>query len=374
MTEKIHLTLHPDPAPAADPANAPQAAGSPAPAEPSFTPEEQAQIDQFAQKIDLTDSAIVLSYGAEAQQGIAQFSDAALKSVKTRDLGEIGDMIAGLVGELKDFSTDGEEKKGIFGWLKKQSDRLEVLKARYDQAEVNVARIADALEAHQVQLLKDIAMLERLYEQNLTYFRELSMYIAAGRKRLEQVRHTDLKQALAQAERSALATDAQAAKDLAEQCDRFEKKLYDLDLTRNISVQMAPQIRLIQSANQLMAEKIQTSINNPIPLWKSQMVLCLGLAHTQSAMEAQRAVSELTNELLRKNAQKLKTASTGAAREAERGIVDIETLKQTNQMLISTMDEVLAIQRDGREKRRAAEDELRAIENQLSQKLLDMQS
>lgn len=283
-------------------------------------------------------------------------------------------MIAGLVGELKDFSTDGEEKKGIFGWLKKQSDRLEVLKARYDQAEVNVARIADALEAHQVQLLKDIAMLERLYEQNLTYFRELSMYIAAGRKRLEQVRHTDLKQALAQAERSALATDAQAAKDLAEQCDRFEKKLYDLDLTRNISVQMAPQIRLIQSANQLMAEKIQTSINNTIPLWKSQMVLCLGLAHTQSAMEAQRAVSELTNELLRKNAQKLKTASTGAAREAERGIVDIETLKQTNQMLISTMDEVLAIQRDGREKRRAAEDELRAIENQLSQKLLDMQS
>ena len=340
--------------------------------EPQFTPEEQAQIDEFAKQIDVTDTNLVFSYGASAQQGIAEFSDVALKNVKTKDLDEVGDMIANLVGELKGFSSDEEEKKGIFGWFKRQTDKVEMLKTRYDEAETNVNKICEGLEAHQVQLLKDIAMLDRLYEQNLTYFKELSMYIAAGKQRLEEVRATDLKAAYDKAQKSGLPEDAQAAKDLNEKCERFEKKLYDLQLTRNISIQMAPQIRLIQSSNQLMAEKIQTSLNNTIPLWKSQMVLALGLAHTQSAMEAQRAVSDLTNELLRKNAEKLKMATTESAKEAERGIVDIETLEQTNQMLIDTMDEVLTIQQEGRQKRAAAEGQLRNIENELRQKLLEI--
>jgi len=246
------------------------------------------------------------------------------------------------------------------------------MKARYDAAEVNVNRITEGLESHQVQLLKDIAMLDRLYEQNLKYFKELSMYIAAGKQRLEDVRATDLKAAYEKAETSGLPEDAQAAKDLSEKCDRFEKKIYDLELTRNISIQMAPQIRLIQSSNQLMAEKIQTSIVNTIPLWKSQMVLALGIAHTQSAMEAQRAVTNLTNDLLKKNAEKLKMATVESAKESERGIVDIETLEQTNQMLIDTMDEVLTIQKEGREKRRAAEQQLRSIEGELRRKLLEV--
>ena len=342
------------------------------PAEVEFTPEEQAQIDEFSAKIDVTDTNLVFSYGASAQQGIAEFSDTALKNVKTKDLDEVGDMIAQLVTELKGFSSDEEEGKGIFGWFKRQTNKLELLKTRYDEAEVNVNKIIEGLEAHQVQLLKDIAMLDRLYEQNLTYFKELSMYIAAGKKRLEQVRETDVKEAYAKAEKSGLPEDAQAAKDLNDKCERFEKKLYDLQLTRNISIQMAPQIRLIQSSNQIMAEKIQTSLNNTIPLWKSQMVLALGLAHTQSAMEAQRAVSDLTNELLKKNAEKLKMATTETAKESERGIVDIETLEQTNQMLITTMDEVLTIQQEGRQKRAAAEGQLRVIENELRQKLLEM--
>ena len=340
--------------------------------EPRFTPEEQAQIDEFSKKIDVKDSNLVFSYGTSAQQSIAEFSDAALKNIKTKDLDEVGDMIAGLVGELQGFSADDEEKKGLFGWFKKQTDKLQLMKARYDAAEVNVSRITEGLESHQVQLLKDIAMLDRLYEQNLKYFKELSMYIAAGKQRLEEVRLTDLKAAYEKAESSGLPEDAQAAKDLSEKCDRFEKKIYDLELTRNISIQMAPQIRLIQSSNQLMAEKIQTSIVNTIPLWKSQMVLALGIAHTQSAMEAQRAVTNLTNELLKKNAEKLKMATVESAKESERGIVDIETLKQTNQMLIDTMDEVLNIQKEGREKRRAAEQELRTIEGELRRKLLEV--
>ena len=371
---EIKLTLNPTPAaPDAETAVAP-AAEAPAatPQEPAFTPEEQAQIDKFSKQIDITDTNLVFSYGANAQQGIAEFSDAALENVKTKDLDEVGDMIANLVGELKGFSADGEEKKGIFGWFKRQTDKLEMLKTRYDEAEANVNKICEGLEAHPVQLLKDIAMLDRLYAENLTYFKELSMYIAAGKKRLEEVRASDLKAAYDKAGKSGLPEDAQAAKDLNEKCERFEKKLYDLQLTRNISIQMAPQIRLIQSSNQLMAEKIQTSLNNTIPLWKSQMVLALGLAHTQSAMEAQRSVSDLTNELLRKNAEKLKMATTESAKEAERGIVDIETLQQTNQMLIDTMDEVLAIQQEGRQKRQAAEGQLRNIENELRNKLLEI--
>lgn len=375
---EIKLTLNPTPAaPATETSVAPAAPEVPAASEniqePQFTPEEQAQIDAFAKQIDITDTNLVFSYGASAQQGIAEFSDVALKNVKTKDLDEVGDMIANLVGELKGFS-DEEEKKGIFGWFKRQTDKVEMLKTRYDEAEVNVNKICEGLENHQVQLLKDIAMLDRLYEQNLTYFKELSMYIAAGKQRLEEVRATDLKAAYDKAQKSGLPEDAQAAKDLNEKCERFEKKLYDLQLTRNISIQMAPQIRLIQSSNQLMAEKIQTSLNNTIPLWKSQMVLALGLAHSQSAMEAQRAVSDLTNELLRKNAEKLKMATTESAKEAERGIVDIETLEQTNKMLIDTMDEVLTIQQEGRQKREAAEGQLRNIENELRQKLLEIRN
>lgn len=337
-----------------------------------FTPEEQKTIDEFSSQIDVTDSNLVFSYGAAAQQNISQFSDAALKNVKTKDLDEIGDQIASLVTELRGFEADEEENKGFFGFFKKQRTNLETMKAKYDDAEINVNRIVEGLESHQVQLLKDIAMLDRLYEQNLKYFKELSMYIAAGKQRLEAFRGGELKQAYDKANASGLPEDAQAAKDLADKADRFEKKIYDLELTRNISIQMAPQIRMIQSSNQLMAEKIQSSIVNTIPLWKSQMVMALGIAHTQKAMEAQRSVTDLTNELLRKNAQKLHVASVESAKEAERGIIDIETLKQTNEMLISTMDEVLSIQQSGREKRRSAEQELSAIEAELRSKMLEI--
>ena len=375
---EIKLTLNPTPtAPATETAVAPAAPEVPAASEniqePQFTPEEQAQIDVFAKQIDITDTNLVFSYGASAQQGIAEFSDVALKNVKTKDLDEVGDMIANLVGELKGFS-DEEEKKGIFGWFKRQTDKVEMLKTRYDEAEVNVNKICEGLENHQVQLLKDIAMLDRLYEQNLTYFKELSMYIAAGKQRLEEVRATDLKAAYDKAQKSGLPEDAQAAKDLNEKCERFEKKLYDLQLTRNISIQMAPQIRLIQSSNQLMAEKIQTSLNNTIPLWKSQMVLALGLEHSRQATAAQSAVTEMTNELLKKNADMLRMGTVETAREAERSVVDIETLQHTNKMLIDTMDEVLTIQQEGRQKREAAEGQLRNIENELRQKLLEIRN
>ena len=337
-----------------------------------FSPEEQQVIDDFAKQIDITDSNLVFSYGAAAQQNISQFSDSALQNVKTKDLDEIGDQIANLVTELRGFSTDEEESKGFFGFFRKQRDNIEAMKARYDDAEVNVNKIVEGLEGHQIQLLKDIAMLDRLYEQNLKYFKELSMYIAAGRQRLEDFRANELQAAYDKANASGLPEDAQAAKDLSDKAERFEKKIYDLELTRNISIQMAPQIRMIQSSNQLMAEKIQTSIINTIPLWKSQMVMSLGIAHTQKAMEAQKSVTDLTNELLRKNAEKLHMATVESAKESERGIIDIETLKETNQMLISTMDEVLSIQQAGREKRRNAEAELAAIESQLRSKLLEI--
>ena len=338
----------------------------------NFSESEQKMIDDFSRQIDVKDSNLVFSYGAAAQQNISQFSDAALKNVRTKDLDEVGDMISNLVVELKSFNADDEEKGGLFGLFKKKAKNLEIMKAQYDRAEINVNKITEGLEQHQIQLLKDIAMLDKLYDQNLSYFKELSMYIVAGKKRLEDFRANELAQAMAKAEQSKLPEDAQFAKDLADKADRFEKKLYDLELTRNISIQMAPQIRLIQSSNQLMAEKIQTSLVNTIPLWKSQMVLALGLAHTENAMKAQRAVTDLTNDLLTKNAEKLHMATVETAKEAERGMVDIETLKHTNKLLIDTMDEVLEIQQQGKEKRRAAEQELATIEGELRAKIMEM--
>ena len=341
-------------------------------AAPVFTPEEQQMIDEFSKQIDITDSALVFQYGAGTQQNIANFSDTALASVRSKDLGEVGDMISSLVVELRDFTSEPEEERGFFAFLRKKVDRLQLMKARYDEAEVNVNKIVSELEGHQVQLLKDIALLDQLYELNLSYFKELSMYIAAGKQSLEAFRNGPLAEARAKAQASGLPEDAQSASDMAAMADRFEKKLYDLELTRNVAIQMSPQIRLIQNNDQVMAEKIQSTIVNTIPLWKSQMVIAMGLQHSQDAMRAQRAVSDLTNDLLRANAEKLRMGSIEVARESERGVIDIETLVQTNQTLISTMDEVLAIQQQGREKRRAAEAELHAIENQLKSKLLEM--
>ena len=377
MADEIKLTLSVPQAPDAAEAVAEtqavvQQVQEDAAATQTFSEAEQKMIDDFSKQIDIKDSNLVFAYGAAAQQNIAQFSDSALKNVQTKDLDEVGDMITDLVVELKNFSTDEEEGNVITRWFKKQRNQITELKARYSDAEVNVNKIVEALEKHQIQMLKDIAMLDKLYEQNLHYFKELSMYIAAGKQRLEEFRNTELAEARAKAEASGLPEDAQAAKDLADKADRFEKKIYDLELTRNISIQMAPQIRLVQSSNQMMAEKIQTSLVNTIPLWKSQMVLALGVAHTQSAMEAQRAVSDLTNQLLTKNAEKLKMATVESAKEAERGIVDIETLTKTNEMLMQTMDEVLAIQKDGKQRRRDAEKELANIEGQLKRKLLEI--
>ena len=383
MADEIKLTLGVPQAPNATEAVAEAAAEeqavaqqvqADAAAKQVFSPEEQKMIDDFSKQIDIRDSNLVFAYGASAQQNIAQFSDSALKNVQTKDLDEVGDMITGLVKQLKGFSTDEEEGNRFTKWFRKQKDQLTELKARYTDAETHVNKICEGLEKHQIQMLKDIAMLDKLYEQNLHYFKELSMYIAAGKKRLEEFRANDLAQAVAKAEASKLPEDAQAAKDLADKADRFEKKIYDLELTRNISIQMAPQIRLVQSSNQMMAEKIQTSLVNTIPLWKSQMVLALGVAHTQSAMEAQRAVSDLTNQLLTKNAQKLKMATVESAKESERGIVDIETLTKTNQMLMDTMDEVLTIQKDGKQRRAEAEKELSNIEDQLRKKILEINS
>ncbi len=342
------------------------------PAAPVFTPEEQQQIDDFAKQIDITNSALVFQYGAGTQQNIANFSDSALASVRSKDLGAVGDMISSLVVELRDFTSDDDEDRGFFGFLKKKVDKLQLMKARYDEAEVNVNKIVSELENHQVQLLKDIATLDQLYELNLNYFKELSMYIAAGKQSLEAFRNGELAEARAKAAASSLPEDAQAASDLAAMAERFEKKLYDLELTRNVAIQMSPQIRLIQNNDQMMAEKIQSTIVNTIPLWKSQMVIAMGLEHSQNAMEAQRAVTDLTNDLLRANAEKLRMGLIEVARESERGVIDIETLVHTNQTLISTMDEVLAIQQQGREKRIAAEQELHAIEGQLKAKLLEM--
>ena len=337
-----------------------------------LTEAEQKMVDDFSEKIDLNDSGIVLQYGSAAQKKIADFSDNALEGVRTKDLGEVGNMITDLVAELKGFNIEPEEKKGFFSIFKKAGSGIAKLKTKYDKAEVNVDRITDVLEDHQNQLLTDIVMLDKMYENNLSYFKELTMYILAGKKKLEQERATTLIELEEKAKTSGLAEDAQAANDFANLCDRFEKKLHDLEMTRTISIQMAPQIRLIQNGDTLMAEKIQSTINNTIPLWKNQMVLALGLAHSKAAVEAQREVSDLTNELLKKNAEALKTGTVAIAEESERSIVDIETVRYTNEQLISTLDEVLRIADEGRAKRLAAENEMIMIENELKTKLLDI--
>ena len=340
--------------------------------ESSLSPEERKVVDDFAQKIDLSNSSLVMQYGAAAQKKIAGFSDTALDKVRTKDLGEIGDQISDLVVELKGFDIEEEERKGIFGWFKSTGNKITAMKAKYDTAEQNVNKIAGALEKHQVQLMKDVVMLDKLYEMNLNYHKELSMYIIAGKKKLQQERATTLVELENKAKASNLAEDAQAANDYAQMCDNFEKKLHDLELTRMVSVQMSPQIRLVQNNDKLMTDKIQSTLVNTIPLWKSQMVLALGLAHSEQAVKAQREVSNLTNDLLRKNAEKLKMSTIETAKESERGIVDMETLRQTNQSLIQTLDEVVKIQDEGRQKRRAAEQELGRLENELKQKLLDI--
>ena len=359
-------------APAAS-AEAPAEAPTAGPDMEALTPEEQQAVHDFAEKIDITDSALVLQYGAGAQKNIADFSEAALASVRAKDLGEVGDMITGLIVELKGFDTD--EKKGFFAKLfSKAGRRIAELSARYDKVSANVDKISRELEGHQVVLMKDIAILDQMYDKNLEYYKQLTMYILAGRERLERDRATTLVELVAKAEQTGLAEDAQKANDYAAMCDRFEKKLHDLELTRVVSIQLAPQIRLLQNNDSLMIEKIQTSIANTIPLWKTQMLLALGIDHSQSAMEAQHAVTEMTNELLRKNAEKLHTATVATAREAERSIVDVETLRHTNEELITTLDEVIQIQEDGKTKRAAAEAELRKIEGELKQKLLDIRN
>ena len=343
----------------------------PEPEEVRLSPEEQKMVDDFAGKIDITNSQQVLQYGAASQKKIGDFSEAALSKVSTKDLGEVGEMITDLIGELKNFDA-AEEEKGLFGFFKKKQNQLDNLKTKYNKAETNVENIQAMLENHQVQLLKDIAMLDKMYQLNMAYFKELSMYILAGKKKLADVRAGELQQAMDKAKRSGLPEDAQAARYLADQCERFEKKLYDLELTRNISLQMGPQIRLLQNNNSMMAEKIQSTIVNTIPLWKNQMVLALGLAHSQQAMEAERAVTNMTNDLLKKNAEALKMGTLETARETQRGVVDIETLQQTNKSLIETLDELNKIQSEGRAKRQAAEQELTRIEDELKQKMMEI--
>ncbi len=332
---------------------------------------EKQAVEEFAKKIDITDSNMILQYGAAAQKNVAGFSENALNSVRTKDLGEVGKSLSELVVELKGFGEE-EEKKGLFGLFKKTGSKIEAMKAQYAKVESNVDKIARELEQHQVTLLKDVAMLDQMYELNLKYYKELTMYILAGKKKLEQVRAQELPALKAKAEQTGAQEDAQAYNDLAQMCERFEKKLHDLELTRIISVQMGPQTRLIQNNDTLMVEKIQSSLVNTIPLWKSQRVLALGLEHSRQATAAQSAVTEMTNELLKKNADMLKMGTVATAKEAERSIVDIETLQHTNQQLISTLDEVLNIQKEGAAKRKAAEAELGRIEGELKQKLMEL--
>jgi len=335
-----------------------------------LTEEEQAMVDSFAAQIDITDTRQVLQYGAGSQKKIADFSETALNNVRTKDMGEVGEMLTEVVAQLKDF--DEEEEKGFLGLFKKSSNKLANMKAKYDKAEVNVNKICDALEKHQIVLLKDVAMLDKMYELNVNYFKELTMYILAGKQKLNQALNVELPALVAKAQQSGLPEDSQAAKDFAQMCNRFEKKIHDLELTRTISLQMAPQIRLIQSNDTAMSDKIQSTLVNTIPLWKSQMVIAIGLNHSTEAAKAQREVSDMTNMLLKKNAEALKLATVETAKESERGIVDVETLKATNQTLINTLDEVMKIQTEGREKRKAAEAELQQIENDMRQKLLEM--
>ena len=339
--------------------------------EPQLTPDEQKMVADFAAKIDLTNSNQILQYGVGAQKKMAGFSENALENVRTKDLGEVGQMLSGVVAELKSFDVD-EDEKGFFARFKRGGNKIIALRARYAKAETNVSQICDALEAHQVQLLKDISVLDKMYELNKAYFKELSMYLLAGKKKLEQVRSYDLPALQQKAQASGLPEDAQAANDLSNMCGRFEKKLHDLDLTRMVSIQMAPQLRLVQNNDLIMSEKIQSTIVNTIPLWKSQMVLALGVEHSTQAAKAQREVTDMTNTLLRKNADTLKMATIETQRESERGIVDIETLQHTNETLISTLDEVMQIQQEGREKRTQAEQELRKLEADLKNKLLQL--
>ncbi len=354
----------------------PQPVPEPEPAKPQLddsllSDEERKMVDDFSKQIDLHDSNGILQYGAGTQHKMAEFSENALNSVRTKDLGEVGDMISGLVSELKSFDAE-EEDKGIFGFFKKSGNKMAAMKARYEKAEVNVEKICEILEGHQIQLMKDVAMLDKMYGLNLSYFKELSMYILAGKKRLQEARDTELAELLKKAQLSGLPEDAQAAKDMESLCERFEKKIHDLELTRMIAIQTAPQIRLVQSGNTMMIEKIQTTIVNTIPLWKSQMVIALGAEHANQAAKAQREVTDMTNQLLRKNAEALKMAAVESAKASERGIVDLETLKNTNAALISSLDEVMKIQEEGRQKRWAAEEELNRMEQELKNKLLEI--
>lgn len=354
----------------------PQAAESmeeqiPAADESMLSEEERAMTDQFARQIDLTDSSMILQYGIGTQKKMADFSETALENVRTKDLGEIGNLLSGVVSELKNFD---EEEKGFLGFFKKQGNKIQNLKNKYARAEANISQICKVLEGHQVQLMKDIALLDKMYELNHTYYKELTMYIVAGKKKLAEVRNGQLQELISTAQLSGRAEDAQAARDLEDMCGRFEKKLHDLELTRMISVQTAPQIRMIQGNDTVMTEKIQSTLVNTVPLWKSQMVLALGVAHSVQAADAQREVTDMTNQLLQKNAQTLKMASVETAKEAERGIVDMETLKATNQTLISTLDEVMQIQEEGRRKRREAEAEIARLETELKEKMLELSS
>ena len=337
---------------------------------PVLTPEEQKMVNDFAAKIDIENTNQILQYGAGTQKKMADFSDTALENVKTQDLGEIGELISNVVGELKDFDVQEEGK--FFGFFKKQTSKIENLKNKYDKTQANVEKITDSLQQHQVRLMKDSAMLDKMYEQNLNYFKELTMYILAGKKKLEETRNGKLAEMKNKAALSGLPEDAQAARDLDEKCSRFEKKLHDLELTRTIAMQTAPQIRLIQNNDTVMVEKIQTTIVNTIPLWKSQMVLALGIAHSAEAAQAQRQVTDITNELLRKNAETLHMATVETAKESERGIVDLETLQKTNADLIQTLDDVMRIQMEGRQKRQAAEMEMHRMEEELKRKLLEI--
>lgn len=345
---------------------------APAMDESMLSEEERRMAEQFAQQIDLTDSSVILQYGIGTQKKMADFSETALENVRTKDLGEIGNLLSSVVTELKSF--DEEENKGFLGFFKKQSGKLQNMKNKYAKAEANIDKICKVLEGHQVQLMKDIALLDKMYDLNRTYYKELTMYIIAGKKKLQEVREGELQVLLAKAQQSGLAEDAQAARDLDSMCGRFEKKLHDLELTRMISIQTAPQIRMVQGSDTVMTEKIQSTLVNTIPLWKSQMVLALGVVHSSQAAKAQREVTDMTNQLLQKNAETLKMASVETAKEAERGIVDMETLKATNQSLISTLDEVMNIQEEGRRKRREAEAEIVRLESELKDKMLQISS
>ena len=370
------LTLEPNAAAAVEEAPAPQAVKEDIPVEKpelsKLSPAEQAAVKEFAEKIDILNTEQVMNYGSAAQKNITEFSDAALNSVRSKDLGQVGDMLSDLVIELKGLNFEPEEKKGFLGLFKKASQNIASLKAQYDKAEVNVDKIVESLEKHEITLMKDISMMDKMYERNQEYLKELTMYILAGKIKIEHLRNVELPEVQAKARESGLPEDAQAANDFANMIGRFEKKIHDLELTRTISIQMSPQIRMIQNNDTLMAEKIRSSIVNTIPLWKSQMVMALSLHHSEQAMKAQREVTDVTNELLTKNAQALHQGSVSIAREAERGIVDLETLKKTNQELIATLDEVRQIQDDGRARRAQAEEELGRIEGELKSKLLEM--